>query len=315
MNKNIFGHFKTNKINNLKEIKKKIEFYNKLKKNQDELLKPKFENKINEKIYDKINEKYSKIKEIEKYNLKNYKRILKEKKSLLLGNENNSEFHKIKLIECFMEKIQSLKTKNIKKNDVPLFQTIPKPFKLNCSNSSDYILNSYNYYHCTSNNDNNNCNKNNSRNKLVNNKFSCINLKIKNIKNPLSFYLNNNNNIYNSSKNISNYMKYNKNILNFKFKNIIDNIDSTNKSSCDLQKEIISFEKIKKNFSNDDIKKKNNKNNHTIETNNSNNNFNIPKIYKYKNPKITKYIQENKKKLKNFQIKKDFLYLKNLIKY
>jgi len=74
MNKNIFGHFKTNKINNLKEIKKKIEFYNKLKKNQDELLKPKFENKINEKIYDKINEKYSKIKEIEKYNLK----IIKE---------------------------------------------------------------------------------------------------------------------------------------------------------------------------------------------------------------------------------------------
>ena len=273
--------------NILNEIKKKINVYNKLKKIEDELLKPKFENKISEKIYEKINEKYSKIKEIEKYNLKNYKRILNEKKSLLLGNENDREFHRIKLIECFMEKIRSLKMKNIKKNDVPLFQTIPKPFKLNFS--SDYLI-SFNNNHCTSLN--NDFRDFKSRNKKKNKR---INLKInKNFSKKI--------NVYKSYKNFSNYMKYNKNILNGKLKNIIDNIDNTNKSSCDLQKEIFSFEKIKKNFSNDDIKKKN----LTIETNKSNNsNYNFP-LLKYKNPKITKYIQENKLKIEEFSNKKKF---------
>jgi len=270
--------------NILNEIKKKIQVYNKLKKIEDDLLKPKFENKISEKIYEKINEKYSKIKEIEKYNLKNYKRILNEKKSLLLGNENDREFHRIKLIECFMEKIRSLKMKNIKKNDVPLFQTIPKPFKLNFSNSSDYLI-SFNNNHCTSLN-----NDFKSRNKKKN-KRKFINLKINNFSKKF--------NVYKSYKNFSNYMKYNKNVLNGKLKNIIDNID---KSSCDLQKEIFSFKKIKKNFSNDDIKKKN----LTIETNKSNNsNYNFP-LLKYKNPKITKYIQENKMKIEEFSNKKKF---------
>ena len=131
----IFKNFKTNDNKNFfNVIKNKINLYQKMKKVQNEIIKPKFENKKSEKIYDKINDKYSNIKEIEKYNLKNFDRILKEKKSLLLGNENNSEFHKIKLIEFFMEKIQNLKIKNIIKKNVPLFKTKPKPFKLSISN-------------------------------------------------------------------------------------------------------------------------------------------------------------------------------------
>ena len=311
----IFKNFKTNDNKNFfNVIKNKIILYQKMKKVQNEIIKPKFENKKSEKIYDKINDKYSNIKEIEKYNLKNFDRILKEKKSLLLGNENNSEFHKIKLIEFFMEKIQNLKIKNIIKKNVPLFKTKPKPFKLSICNSSDYILNSYNNYYSSSVTNHTNNNNKNSRNSLIKNKhkFSSNNLKIKNIKNYLNVSINNN--IYNSCNNISNYVNYNKNLLNYKFKNIIDNIDITNKSSSELQKEIISFEKIKKNFSNDDIKKINNYNNNkTIETNKSNNsNYNFPKIkFKYKNPKITKYIQLNKKKIEQFsKEKKVFKYKK-----
>ena len=48
------------------------------------------------------------------------------------------------------------------------------------------------------------------------------------------------------------------------------------------------------------------KKNLTIETNKSNNsNYNFP-LLKYKNPKITKYIQENKMKIEEFSNKKKF---------
>jgi len=282
-----FNNFKLKyKENFYKVIQNKINAYQKIKKIQNQILKPKFENKKIEKIYDILSDKHSKIKENKKYNIKNFKRILKENDKLI---ENEIEYQKNNLIEFFMKKIKHLREKNIIKNNVPLFKTKPKPFKFNVSKSSKCIFNSYSNNNIInkSNSNQTNCtvtNENiiydNYRNKLINDENKLmnnnINLRKKNINiyNPLNYI----NNIYYNYNNNSNFINYNKSSWNIKFRNIINTINNTSKDSIELQKKIISFEKIKKSLSIDDIKKNNICDTNDSYKNNNNNNDNLPKI-------------------------------------